>query len=51
MVAEVSGHNARFITREMPLAQAYQFRTVWFEKHNIEWTRLTESDNLSTTMQ
>lgn len=37
MVAEVTGHDIKFITNEMPLAQVYQFRTVWFEKHGIEW--------------
>lgn len=48
MVAEVSGHNAKFITHEMPLVQVYQFRTLWFDKRGIEWIAIGEDDTVST---
>lgn len=29
----------------MPLAQVYQFRTIWFEKNEVEWKVLGPQEN------
>lgn len=36
MVAEVSKHDADYIMRRMPLARAYQFRTLYWLSKSIE---------------
>lgn len=36
MVAEVSKHDAEYIMRKMPLARAYQFRTLFWQSKGVE---------------
>lgn len=52
-MAEVSGHNAAYIMREMPLAVGLQFRTIYWQKNGVEVVTITDlaSTRLSTIIK